>query len=356
MSFHIRLEALLATLALLCLSLPADAAPIRDPKSGGLAAVQKYFPDDTDGVFHINVKSITASQVFTKGLKKQTDKILGMAEVKAVLKQIGLDPTKDIDAVTLVSARSNHSDTGYNQGTPIFFINGKFDSVKIKATVEKIKQIKSEAVAGGKLYQLNDSGHAPFGKFATQLDKNTIMFAPQKTLVVDAIAKAAGKKKTKFKHAAVAAKLKAFKADVAIQAFALEQLILNSSYTAAKNPKGGGGEVKATHHTLAESGFKGAAVLITVKDVIQGSVTLTAKDKDEAKAKVKLFTEGIEEAKREGAKEAERNPAIAPAVNFLGDVKIKAVDDKVIMEAKATAEVIQSLIEAIFMARGGPAG
>src|SRR5947209_19965002 len=77
------------------------AAPLYAAPAPGEPAVKidKYLPDNTGGVFVVDVKQILASKAFTKDVKKQIEDVLKMDEVQMVLKDSGFDPLKDVDRI-----------------------------------------------------------------------------------------------------------------------------------------------------------------------------------------------------------------------------------------------------------------
>src|SRR5262249_11555841 len=154
------------------------------------------------------------------------------------------------------------------------------------------------------------------GPFAAQFDSRTVVIAGRKSHVLDALLKAAGKKTTKFVHKEASAQLKKLEADVAVQGFALPQMVLTSTHERIDDGKGNV-VFKTRNVTLAEKGFSEATLRITVKDDARGSVVWRVKDKDKAKKLAAEFTEGLEQARKEGRRAAERRPKLAAVVRFL---------------------------------------
>jgi hypothetical protein len=349
-----RLRVALAAGALVLIAAPAFAAPIRDPKPGPLGTLTKYLPDDTDGFMVIRVKEIVASPFFTKNFKAQFEKLVAADAVKAVLKETEINPLKDVDLIGVVLARSCYpEDTARNNDSgPTFLFQGKFNSVKIRAKMDKLakdsKDLKIEETAGGKIYAFKPAGRNVLGLsgYAAVLDGSTLILSPQKAHVADAVAKAAGKKTMKFKYPGLTAQLKTLKAGLSIQGVALEQMYCGGSGSATTDPAGNT-TYKMTHRSLADEGFKSATLSITVKDSIKGTVALIAKNKDEAKTKAKKFNEALEQSKAQFDKIKEAMPEMKPLFQFSESIKIKAAGDKVVMEGEAAADVIQAYIDLI---------
>jgi hypothetical protein len=109
----------LVVVASIVLAVPLTAAPSPTDEPG---KIDKFFPDETTGVFVFNFKLIRESKAYTKGLQKTIDDLLKKDEVQAILKEAGLDPTKDIDRVVLGIVPGREG-----MGGPFFVIEGRFD-------------------------------------------------------------------------------------------------------------------------------------------------------------------------------------------------------------------------------------
>src|SRR6516165_3226908 len=125
-----RLWASLAAVALLGVALPADAAPVRSGPSG-LGQLEKYLPDDADGVMVVNLKPILASPFFTKNYKTKVETLLKHDAVQPWLKDAGFDPLKDIEHLVVALGASCHSDSPGREDGPVFLALGKFDTAKM---------------------------------------------------------------------------------------------------------------------------------------------------------------------------------------------------------------------------------
>jgi hypothetical protein len=360
----LRVRTWLSALALLALAVPAGAAPVRPGTPGVLPTLEKYLPDDADGVLLVNVKQIVASPLFTKNFKKNFEELLAKDAVKPYLKDLGFDPLKDVEHAAFILGRSCHSETVGTPDGPIMMAFGKFDPAKLKKKMaalakEHPKVVQVHDAAGSTLYEIRGmygsggyGAHGSGGTFAAQLDKETLIVGPRKEHVTDALAKAKGKKKTKLKYPALSKAVKKWKADTSVQGVALESMVINKSYHFEKGPGG-----KTIFHTMGERGFKQGVLNIQVKDEAKGSATLTVKDKGKLKALLKKWLDGKEEVVRDGRRAAEREEggkAIRAMVNFIASVTIKGKDDAIVLEGKADAAVFQAFLDLTFPRRGGP--
>ncbi len=341
-------------LALSVLALPAFAAPV--PKVGPSLNVEKYLLDDTDGVLVVNVKQIMASPAYKKAFQKQFADLLARPEVQTYLKDAGFDPLKDVDRVVVCMGKSCHADNfeaGREDG-PFILFQGKFDAAKGKAKLAALAKdqpdhfVGIDAPGGQKIYRLGKN-NAPF---LAQLDANNVAIAGKKAHVLEALVKASGKKQTKFVHKEVAAQLKKLKPDVAVQGFALEQMVMNTRYESIDN--GMGKRIsKARQVTMADNGFKGATLEIAVKDEARGNVAFVVKDKAQVKKHSDDFTKGLEQARMQIAREVARDAKLAPVARFLAGVSIRTVGQTITMEGKADTDMAQAMFDAMFMGRAG---
>src|SRR5258707_14037751 len=79
----------LSLLAIRVFLSPIAAAPAPEPAP--TAPLEKYFPDDANGIVLLNVKQAVSSPVFTKNYQKKAEELLRMTHVQSWLKECGLD-------------------------------------------------------------------------------------------------------------------------------------------------------------------------------------------------------------------------------------------------------------------------
>jgi hypothetical protein len=332
------------------LALPVVAAPL--PKTDRIN-IEKYLLDDADGVLVVNLKQVLASPAYKKAFQKQLTGLLASPEAQAYLKDVGFDPLKDIDHIVLCIGKScwperARTDKGPSEEGPYLLFQGKFDAAKLKAKMAALaKKANPKAAisdeAGTKIYQLGRSGRGPF---AAQVDATTVVLAGKRAQVVEAIAKAAGKKKTRFVSKDVPVLLKKLKSDVAIQGFALSSFITDLRATRIEDARSKR-ELQFERETLGRLGFKAVMLSIGVKDTASGSLVFTLKDKAQLKARSDSFHKGLQEAGKEISRVAGSDRQLMPLVRFLGDVSIKSAGETITMEGKADVETIQALLLAL---------
>ena len=163
------------------------------------AEIDTLLPSETESVVFINVKQILASDIVKKyalGQLKQT--IESNEDAQRMMKDLGIDPMKDIDRVTAGTWGKGKEDMNV-----VAIVRGKFDPVKLMAAAEKEAKTNGDKVAvvtEGK-YKLikftNEKSPKPF--YASAADETTLVASSDKKLLVTALDAAAEKSKPTVK-------------------------------------------------------------------------------------------------------------------------------------------------------------
>src|SRR4051794_29935319 len=94
------------------------------------ADLDPFLPEDTESYLSVNVRQIVDSPLFQKQLLAPLKQMLvetGGDAVQGVLKDLGVDPFRHIDRVTIASPSTTETDRG------LIIIHGTFDPAKFKA-------------------------------------------------------------------------------------------------------------------------------------------------------------------------------------------------------------------------------
>jgi hypothetical protein len=176
----------LGALAVLCLVLPAVAAPAPEAKLESLQA-DRWMPADADVVFGVNFRQMLNSPLVKKedldGLKalikqnEQADKMLAAA---------GIDPLKDIDGVLLTVSGIGP------QAKVRAVVQGRFNEAKVRSAAEEFAKkepgrLKITKEGGKTVYEATpDKGN---GKplYAAFADRNTLVLTPSKDYTLKSI-------------------------------------------------------------------------------------------------------------------------------------------------------------------------
>jgi hypothetical protein len=186
----------LTVLAAALLSPPARAAD-----------ADKYLPDDAQWVCRINVRQALAAPLVQQHVLPALRRLLAeQAGVAELLQAIAIDPFKDIDSIVLAGPMPPSTDKG------LAIVRGRYDLAKIQAAVEDRAAKSAEAIKIHKhgsrsIYQFTHTGKTLGPLSACFLDDATLVLAPTRESVVDAIAKKDGDRPTvidKDLHALIA--------------------------------------------------------------------------------------------------------------------------------------------------------
>jgi hypothetical protein len=318
------------TLAALLLAVPARAAE-----------VDKLLPNDTETLVTINVKQILDSPLVQKlavdKLKKALD---DQDEAKKVLTELGFDPFKDLESITI--ALSSGSDTDKN----LIIAHGKFDVAKITAKGEEVAKdmkdvVKITKVPGpgagaeaGKinLYEVNVPGQAQ-SLFITILDKNTILASAGKDYVLDAIDKAAKRKKSELKSKELQTLLGRIDGKQSIWT-----AVLGS--TLEKSPLAQDDTAKDLIAKLVD-----AHLGLTVDKDLKAEVSITAKNTEDAKKLDDAITDNLNQAVGILSLLAGNQPEIKPLLNVLKTIRPSIKDKTISIQATLAGDDIEKAIE-----------
>ena len=189
--------------AILAAGLSASAVPAR------AAEIDNLLPEKTESVLFVNVKQLLESELIKKFALGQVKQMLENNEdAQRMLKDLGIDPMKDIDRVTAGFWGKDKDDMN-----GVAIIRGKFDLEKMFAAAEK------EAKNNGDKLTIVKEGefklikftpeNQPKAIFASAADEKTLIAGTDKKLVITALTAAKEKAKPALKKEVAAMLLKA---------------------------------------------------------------------------------------------------------------------------------------------------
>jgi len=327
---HRRLGAAVFALALaaLLLAVPARAAEL-----------DKLLPNDTETLLTINVKQIMDAPLVQKLAIDELKKALkNMDEAQKVLDDLGFDPFKDLESITV--AVSSGSDTDKN----LIIVHGKFDVAKFTAKAEEVAKdmkdvVKISKVAGPgaesakiNLYEVNIPGQ-PQTMYVTIVDKNTMLASAGKDYVLDAIDKQAGRKKSELKSKELKALLGRIDGKQSIWT-----AVLGS--TLEKSPLANDDTAKDLIAKVLD-----AHLGITVDKDLKTEVGITAKTTEDAKKLDEAINDNLNQAVGILSLLAGNQPEIKPLLTVLKTVKPSIKDKTVTIQATVAGDDIEKAIE-----------
>jgi hypothetical protein len=355
MSLFHRLRVWLLAVGLVHLALPSHAAELD----------RKYLLDDSHLVVTVNVQKTLESAAYKKQFQPQVDGLLKTEVVQAVIKDLGFDPLKDIERITVVMGLSSHKDeprmengqiVGFDsQAGPLIIVQGRFDAAKLEAKAKQlVADLKVHEVGAYKVYEASGNTQL-FGvpMFAALPDSKTLILGRFQDQVTDALDKAAGKKKTQIKSKVMAGLLDKLDTDQAVAAAVSGDMVGGRSTSVSNN----NGQVVATvqHKTIKEeAGIDSLLLTIRVGDDVQGDVIVAVADAAKAKEMAQSAEAGVQKqidqlkALIENLNVQVPAKQLAPGLNVLKAIKVSTKDNTVIFKAQVTAQVAADFVQTYF--------
>jgi hypothetical protein len=184
----------------------ATASPAR------AADLDPLLPADTELYLTVNLRQIIDSPLFQKHLRPQVEKLLkdesGEA-VQGVLKELGIDPFKDLDRVTVAAPSTKEADRG------LVILTGKFDGAKLNQKGKEAAKNKPETfklhaapLGGGSkanIWEVVVQPQQETSLFVAVVSARTIVVSPGKDYVVDALKQDVNRAKGALKNKELAA-------------------------------------------------------------------------------------------------------------------------------------------------------
>lgn len=300
------------------------------------ADLDRYLPADTEVVVTVNIHQILGSQLVKKnGLEQLRDLIKSQEEVESLLKELNLDPLKDIDKIIGAGPASGEQDKG------LIIIHGRFNLDKFKARADKaakdnkdifkIHQVKDGQGGRHTIYEFTlpvQGNNQPF--FAGFAGRTTLLAAASKDYLIDGL-KAKDATKVKLKN-------KAFQ-DL------LTHMDDQQSFSFATV-----GEA-LTKSPLAELGpvkdllpkISAAAGGFTLTDGIKMEFSLSTKQAADAKMLKEKIDEGLTTATVLIGLAVMQQKELAPLLEVVKSIKPTARDTTVTLKGEVSGETLNKL-------------
>jgi hypothetical protein len=305
------------------------ASPVR------AGEVDKYLPEDTEVLVSVNVRQIVDSDLFKKyALEQARDALKEQEEVQTVLKELGFDPFKDLDRVLAAKPSGGEQDRG------LFIVYGRFDLDRIRAKADEeakgqpdlIKIHKVPDGAGGKavVYEVAVPNQ-PTPLFIALPNKSTLLAAPGKDYVVDALKKENAKEKAALKNKDFQALLEKMDAKQAVSVAGV----------GAALTEGTPDEVKALFEKAEAVGGG-----ISIGDDIKIEVAVTAKSADDAKDVKDSITEDLRQARLLlTVLSFSQQPEIDLLVDVVNSIRITVKGKTVVIKGSVSADALEEALK-----------
>jgi hypothetical protein len=208
-------------------------------------------------------------------------------------------------------------------------------------------QVKLESIGDVRLFEVSQGPGAAEG-FVALLNPTTVVACGAKGPVMDAIAKAAGKKKTQLKPE-MAKLLDSVDIKKSVEVVALSSTIQGTSVSSSgSNDKR---ETVVKYSTLGDAGIEAVRVGATVGEDIQVNAVLTGKEAGQTEMLAEKLKEGLNKGIEEISKQAAKEKEWAPLVDALKTVRITSKEKTITVEGHGSGEALIASIKALFVVR-----
>jgi ribosome-binding factor A len=303
-------------------ALVALAVPVR------AADVDKYLPNDTEIVLVVNVKQFTEAPLVKKhGLSQFREHLKSNEQVAKILEAFGFDPLKDLTSVTIAINGISQNSKG------LLIAHGQFDVAKIEAKSEELAKEKSDILkihkeGTTKLYEVTaPQNDKPL--IVALVDNSTVVASPDKEEVMDAVAKAAGSKKSEISKS--------------LRALIEKQDAAQTFWGVIPGEAIGKNEIAAADEKTKKITEKIENVFLgfTVSKDVKLSIIVATKSADNAKELAEEVKEGLNQAKGFLALMAGNEKKLAPVVDLVGSIKVTTEGSNLLLKSEVSEELLE---------------
>jgi len=299
--------------------------------SARAAEVEKFLPNDTVFVCSFNVQQVLDAPLVKKhALPDLKGMLTGNEEIQKILEALGFDPLRDVSRVIFASPGLGVQDKWST------IIHGRCDVDKFHAKAQEVAKQQGGFLTvhehgNSKFYEVTAPGQAQ-SIFVALVSKDRLVSASGKDYVLEALDKAAGKKKP-----AVRKELR----EVLEKADLKQSLSLAMLGDAIRNGAlAGNNEAKEIGEKI-----KNVTGGLTVGDDVQASFVLVSKDPDGAREVADKINNHVKEAKGIVSLQAQSLKALEPLVEFLGSLKVATQGSSVTLKGQVSKELIEKSLK-----------
>jgi ribosomal protein L18E len=306
------------------------------------AEPDKLLPAEADTVVQVNIKQLLDSDIIKKYALEQIKQTLDGQDAKKLLTEIGLDPLKDIEKITVGASVATLTNIKSNDIKFLMIVRGTFDPEKLfkaaevqsKKDADRFSMIKD----GGTIifkYQ-PENGENPI--YGTVVDDKTVVAASDKKLIANALKAAEGNKKPPIKQelADLIKKLDE-KASVYVTS------IVKSKFDELKLPKNDFVDLSKLEASILKT--DSVSVSVKVGTDVNLEVTLGMKDDDAAIDMQNALDDVLKQVKPLIPLASAAQPQLKPLADIVATIKTSAKNKDVIISGKVTGANIGKMIK-----------
>ncbi|MDB5309258.1 MAG: hypothetical protein JWO38_3460 [Gemmataceae bacterium] len=293
----------------------------------------KLLPADAEFAFSFNVNQVLESEIVKKYALEQIKQALQGNDAQKFMKELGLDPLKDIEKVVIGGSGKDQTDVKF-----LVIVHGKFDPDKLYKAAEA--QTKKDGdhfslVKDGKDVMFKyqpDTGNPMYG---TVVDESTVVLGVDKKSISTALATAGESKKP-----AVSKDLSALITKMDDKASVWVAWVAKGKLDNLKIPPGAGGPNLPAQ--LAKLDTVSAVVRVTAD--VTAEITFGMKDADAADEMGKTIEDGLMQIKGLLPFLTAQNPQMKPLAEAAKTLKSTVKDKGVVVSAKLTGSAIGQML------------
>jgi hypothetical protein len=313
------------------------------------AEPDKYLLDDTDAVVTLNVRQLIDTPLFKKHYQGNLQKLLtGSKDMQQALKDLGIDPFKNVDRILAVHGENSHrldaKPDGPGKSGLFLVVRGKFETAKLHAAAGKFAKefpdlLKVEKTATGPIYRL--ALDEPF--YLAVPDATAIVGSFFKDQVQQALDKGQGKAKSELKFKDVQTLIAKVDAKQSVWLVATGRMA--HSFDTVDKVVNGKKVPTTVKDTLASAGVETIVGGLTVGDSIASTMTLTTKDNDTAKKVADFIQMDLNQGVEKAAKASLEAKYLEPLRVFLLAMQIKPEGKVVNVQSDVSAKEIADALK-----------
>ncbi len=306
------------------------------------AALDKFLPDDTDGLAVLNVRQVMASPLFKKHYLDLLQKTLrGNQTAQDQLQAIGIDPLKDIDRLLVVHAEGSHrldpKPGGKAESGLYFVLRGKFDVGKIKARAAEIakdspKLLRIQKTSAGELYEF--ALEQPI--FIAMPDATALVASPFRDQVTEALAKGTGKRKLQLKSKAMQKMIEAADTKQSLWLAGIGSMAydFDTTVTVVKGKK----VAKTVKETLVSAGVLSISGGVFVGDGIKTEIRVECPDEKTAKKISEYISQDVNQGIQRVFQASLKQKQFEPLGEYLRQLEAVPKGKTVLVRGEVTAK------------------
>jgi len=296
------------------------------------AEPEPLIPAESDSVLFVNVKQIIGSDIVKKYALEQLKQALQGNDAQKALGELGLDPLKDIDTITVGASGKDQTDMSY-----LAVVRGKFDPEKLNKAAEA--QAKKDAdhftrvkEGAATMYKYQSDNGQPL--YAAVLNDTTVLAGSDKKVVAAALAGGTAK-------SAVSKDLSALVGRMDPKSSLWLVSVVKGKLDNVKLPAGGPNPMLQAQLGNMET----MTAVVNVTTDVTLDITLGMKNADAADEMGKAVKEGLETVRGILPFLAAQKPELKPLVEAGKSLKSDVKDKAVVVTAKLPGTAIGALLK-----------